>query len=113
MEIHPPPPPQPPPPPLPPVDPPVLPVFVAPVPLLALPVPVVTVNVPEIHPTVSVALVLVVGDVDDMTRSTTLSQELIAPVRAVNGVLLVLYSPPRTEIMVCPPIPDIVTGLET
>lgn len=72
-----------------------------------------TVNAPETHPIVNVALVLVDAEEDDVTRNSTVSQELTAPVTVVKGPLLMLYSPPMMESAVCPVIPETVIGLDT
>lgn len=65
-----------------------MPVLVLPV--LLVPVAVVMVKVPETHPIVNVALVLLDGSAEDMTRSTTESHELTDPVNIVKGELLIL-----------------------
>lgn len=72
-----------------------------------------TLKDPEIHHTVRVALSAVEYADDDMTRNTTLSPVFIVPVDAVNGPLLMLYSPPAAVIGVCPLMPVMVTGADT
>ena len=82
-----------------------------PPPLLAAAL-VVTIYVLTTHPTVSVALLAVEFAGDDTSLTTIVSPELVVPVRVVNGVLLILYSPPTTETTACALIPDIVIGLD-
>ena len=82
------------------------------VPLLDI-VFVVILNVLDTHPIVRIVLMLVAFEADDIFRNTIRSHGLTAPVRVVNGVLLILYSPPIMETMVCPSIPVIFIGLDT
>lgn len=58
------------------------------------------------------ALVVVEFSADDVALTTIVSHEFVVPVAVMNVALLTLYSPPTIEMVVCPPIPEIVTGLE-
>lgn len=73
---------------------------------------VVIVNGADTHPTVSVVVVVVEFTADDVALTMIVSPELVVPVSVVNGVLLMLYSPPTTETTACALIPDMVTGLD-
>ncbi len=70
------------------------------------------VNGADTHPTVSMAVVAVEFTPDDVVLTTMISHEFVVPVAAVNAAPLRLYSPPTIEMVVCPPIPEIVTGFE-
>lgn len=50
--------------------------------------------------------------VDDDALTTMISHEFVVPVAAVNAAPLRLYSPPTIEMVVCQPIPEIVTGFD-
>jgi hypothetical protein len=82
-----------------------------PPPLLAAAL-VVTVYVPATQPIVSIALLAVEFAGDDTSLTTIISPELVVPVRVVNGVLLILYSPPTIEMIEDPVIPETVVGTD-
>lgn len=69
-------------------------------------------NGADTHPTVRIAFVVVEFTADDVALTMIVSPELVVPVRVVNGVLLILYSPPTTETTACALMPDMVTGLD-
>ena len=73
---------------------------------------VVIVNGADTHPTVSVVVVVVEFTADDVALTMIVSPELVVPVSVVNGVLLILYSPPTTDTTACALIPDMATGLD-
>lgn len=70
------------------------------------------VNGADTHPTVSIALVAVEFTADEVVLTLIVSHEFVVPVSVVNAALLMLYAPPTIETTACPPIPEIVTGLD-